>query len=695
MLSADAGARRLIRMRNRPVQFFAGADIPRKCAVLKGRRSSGWSAWLALLLCGAVAGRVFAQADGTLRWASKLASTRGYVYSSPAVGADGTIFVGVEVDSTPQDGMLQAVNGKDGSIKWTFRTRQWVDSAPAIGADGTVYFGCWNGNLYAVNGADGREKWKLSVGAIVISSPAIGPDGTIYIGSDDYGLHAVGKDGIERWRFLARNAIESSPAVAADGTIYFGSNDRSIYAINPDGSKKWQVETLSTVASSPAIDVDGTIYVGSYDGFLYALAPEDGAIKWKFKTGGQVQASPAIGPERTIYFGSFDKNFYALNPNGSMKWSVGVGGAIFSSAAVRSDGTIIFGSDDGRVRAVFPETGLIKWAYNTGDLIESSPVVAADGTVYVGSIDGKLYSFNGSGASASAHSRWPMFRRDAGRAGQVPAPADGGRLVNLATRAQAGNGVPLIAGLVTKGAGTKNYLIRAIGPTLEQLGVSNPLRDPTLVVKPLGSADVLSANDDWGSGNNVAQIMTTAAAVGAFALPVGSKDAVVLGALPAGVYTASLEAPGGDSGVALIEAYDASLSVQGARLVNLSARAQVGTGDKILIPGLVIGGSDPVRVLVRAVGPGLSGFGVTGALARPSMTVFAGPTQRLTNTGWSAGVQKADIAAAAASVGAFPLVEGSADCAALLSLTSGSYTIQVSGVGNTTGEALVEVYLVP
>ena len=86
--------------------------------------------------------------------------------------------------------------------------------------------------------------------------------------------------------------------------------------------------------------------------------------------------------------------------------------------------------------------------------------------IWYTSAEGKLYSFNGSGAPASAQSRWPMFRRDAVRSGQVPAPADGGLLVNLATRAQAGNGVPLIAGFVTKGEGTKHYLVRAIGPTL-------------------------------------------------------------------------------------------------------------------------------------------------------------------------------------------------------------------------------------
>jgi hypothetical protein len=191
--------------------------------------------------------------------------------------------------------------------------------------------------------------------------------------------------------------------------------------------------------------------------------------------------------------------------------------------------------------------------------------------------------------------------------------------------------------------------------------------------------------------------MRTAATVGAFALPAGSKDAVVLGSLAGGLYTASVDSPPGDTGVALVEAYDAEPNATGARLVNLSTRAQVGTGDNILIPGLVVGGSDPLRVLVRVVGPGLTAFGVDGALARPTMSVFFGAKGNLmlTNTGWSVGVLKGDIAGAAVVVGAFPLADGSTDCAALMTLSSGAYTIQVSGVGSTTGEALVEVYVLP
>jgi outer membrane protein assembly factor BamB len=695
-----------------PEIIFAKVRTGDRWMGMKACRGSLWLGWTALLLIGAAAGRLWAQKnDGDPRWILTTGTSgQAFVYSSPAIGSDGTVYVGVRVNTTPPAGRLLALNPTDGSEKknWPkggFLAPDWVDSSPAIGSDGTVYFGCLDGKLYALNPDTGVKKWERFLGSFVPGSPALGPDGTIYIGSYDSYLHAVrASDGVEVWRFETGGAIESSPAVAADGTIYFGSVDNKVYAVTPTGKLKWTRATRAPVLSSPAIDVDGTVYVGSHDGSLYALAPEDGAIRWTYATGGQILSSPVIGADRTIYFGNDDSIFSALRPDGSLRWniSVGVNKSIRSTAAVRSDGTIIFGAQDGVIRAVNPETdltagGLSKWSYRTGDEVESSPVVASDGTIYVGSHDGKLYSFYGSGAPASTYARWPMFRGNVARTGKVAATPDGGRLVNLATRALAGNGTPLIAGLVTSGVGEKNYMIRGIGPTLEQLGVSGPLRDPTLVIKPLGSEIVRFSNDNWGSQANAAEIVQVAAAVGAFPLPPESKDAVVLGPLPGGLYTASLDGTDNASGVALIEAYDAAVNAPGARLVNLSTRAQVGTGDNILIPGLVIGGSDAVRLLVRAVGPGLAAFGVSGALARPTLAVYSGSGQSpiLTNTGWSTGVLKADIAGAASVAGAFPLANGSADCAALLTLNPGSYTIQVSGVGATTGEALVEVYLLP
>ena len=130
-----------------------------------------------------------------------------------------------------------------------------------------------------------------------------------------------------------------------------------------------------------------------------------------------------------------------------------------------------------------------------------------------------------------------------------------------------------------------------------------------------------------------------------------------------------------------------------ARLINISTRAQVGTGGNILIPGLVIGGSGTETLLIRADGPSLTQFGVTGTLAQPSLSVFDNTGRVVvSNTSWGTNANPALIASTAASVGAFALTSGSADCALIVSLPAGAYTMQVSGVNNTTGVALAEVY---
>lgn len=133
----------------------------------------------------------------------------------------------------------------------------------------------------------------------------------------------------------------------------------------------------------------------------------------------------------------------------------------------------------------------------------------------------------------------------------------------------------------------------------------------------------------------------------------------------------------------------------GGQLSNLSARAQVGTGDGVLIPGLVISGATSRRVLIRAVGPTLTAFGVTGFLADPTLTVFRGSTTLATNDNWETQTDSASISTAATQAGAFALTAGSKDSAVVLTLDPGAYTIRVAGVGNTTGVALVEVYLLP
>lgn len=650
--------------------------------------------WFAAAIgLAAASARLQAQADGSLRWAY---STTGFVQSSPAVGPDGTVYVGVRLNTTPSRGLVLAIK-RDGSQKWPlFSTTDWVDSSPAIAPNGTVYVGCWDGKLYAIN-PDGTRKWVFETSSYIYSSPAIGGDGTIYFGAGDSALHAVGADGLERWKFPTGNWVDSSPAVAADGSIYFGSWDTNIYGVRPDGTEKWRVATGAAVLSSPAIGADGTVYIGSEDSRLYAVAA-DGAVRWKYATGAAIDASPVIGADGTIYVGSNDKFFYAINPDGTTKWKVSAGRAVVSSAAVRADGTIIFGGDDGLVHALNSD-GTPKWNFPTLDYVESSPVIAADGSIYVGSLDGKLYSLNGTTAPVSplsTYGHWPMLHRDAAHRGTAPAQGTGARLINLATRGPAGNGAILIAGLVVQGTAPKTFLLRAVGPTLEQLFVPGSLADPTITLKASASGATLLTNNNWCDDGKKLQIVDTTVAAGAFPLPENSKDAVVVATLQPGAYTTLIDSADGGAGVALVEAYDAASSTPNARLVNLSTRGHVGTGANVLIAGLVINGDGAMNVLVRAVGPGLAGFNVTGALVQPTLTVFAGDgTPIRNNTGWISEGLKGDLAGAARRAGAFAFAEGSADCAALVSLGSGSYTIKVSGVGDTTGEALVEVYVVP
>ena len=275
--------------------------------------------------------------------------------------------------------------------------------------------------------------------------------------------------------------------------------------------------------------------------------------------------------------------------------------------------------------------------------------------------------------------------------------SNAGRLTNLSIRTNAGTGAQtLIVGVVVGGAGTtgtKPLLIRGVGPTLGVFGVPGFLVDPTMSV--FSGSTVVSSNDNW---NGDAQVTAIGTQVGAFAFgTVTSRDAAIYSsALIAGPYTVQVGGVGGTTGITLAEIYDATpvdlFLASTPRLINVSARTQVGTGADILITGFNIGGTTAKTLLIRAVGPTLGLFGVTGVLADPKLDLFSGSTVIQTNDNWGG---TAAITAAATSVGAFALDGGSRDAVLLVTLQPGSYTAQVSGVGNTTGVALVEIYDVP
>ena len=655
---------------------------------------------VSVLVAAAMASEARAQADGAQRWAFQTLSsaTAGNIVSSPAVGPDGTVYIGVEVGastSTTPGGRLFAIR-PGGTQRWVFETPDWVDSTPAIAADGTVYFGCWDGNLDALR-ADGTRKWTYSARGFIASSPAIGSDGTIYFGSSGGFLYAVNPDGTAKWSFPVTDWIDSSPAIGPDGTIYFGSWDTYVYALAPDGTEKWRYKTGGNVTSSPALAADGTVYVGSRDLNFYALTAT-GALKWSATLGDTIETAPAIGADGAVYVTTTGGRIFALETDGGERWRFPRAGQtalspLYSSPAVRADGSIVFGTSSNALYALNAD-GTVKFRSTLGDWADSSVLVTTDGSIYIGCTDKRLYAF--ASAAPLSLTDWPQLHRDAQRSGRQPLGAVAGtmgRLINLSVRTKAGTGGDtLIVGFVVAGAATRSLLVRGVGPTLGVFGVAGALADPSIAL--FNPAGQLATNDNWGQAANAAQILATAAAVGAFALANGSLDAALLRDFSARGYTVQVSGAGGATGTALMEAYDAGGGAS-ARLLNVSARSAVGTGAGVLITGFVV--NEGTRaVLIRAIGPTLAAFGVPSALANPRLQVFESSGRLVAeNDNWSTASNAAAVAASAAAVGAFVLVAGSQDGALLLTLPPGAYTAQVSGVGDTTGVGLVEVYEVP
>jgi YVTN family beta-propeller protein len=291
-----------------------------------------------------------------------------------------------------------------------------------------------------------------------------------------------------------------------------------------------------------------------------------------------------------------------------------------------------------------------------------------------------------------------------------------GHLVNISSRAFVGTGADvMISGFVVSGSGSKQLILRGIGPGLSGLGVPGTLVDPVLWLYDSASpANLITEDSGWqnppaaptGSWAGMVDPSDATAAdftqVGAFGLLAQSTDSAVKVALPDGDYTCEITSTFIDqiagattgTGVALAEVYDADTGSPTAQLVNISTRAFVGTGSNALIAGFVIEGSTSQTVLIRAAGPALTPFDVPNPLPDPQLQLFDGNMDLIASSfGWGGNPL---IASAAAAVGAFSWSNPSSyDSAILITLPPGNYTAEASGRSGDTGVALIEVYAVP
>jgi hypothetical protein len=255
-------------------------------------------------------------------------------------------------------------------------------------------------------------------------------------------------------------------------------------------------------------------------------------------------------------------------------------------------------------------------------------------------------------------------------------------ITNFSTRAsvQTGQGVT-IAGFTVTGTASKQVVVRGLGPSLTQFGVSGVLADPTLEMVD-STGKTIYVNDNW-KDTNQAGIEATGLA------PPNDLESAIRIAVQPGKYTAILSGKNNTTGIGLVEVYDIETAVSSA-LTNVSTRGFVGTDQNVLIGGFITaGGNGSTEVVVRGLGPTLTQFGVAGALADPALTLVDGNGNIVrSNNNWKE-TQQAEIQA----TGKAP--PNDLEAAILTTVPAGNYTVILSGNGGGTGIGLVEVYKLP
>ena len=269
-------------------------------------------------------------------------------------------------------------------------------------------------------------------------------------------------------------------------------------------------------------------------------------------------------------------------------------------------------------------------------------------------------------------------------------------LGNISTRSSVQtNEHVMIGGFIVQGTGPKRVIIRAIGPELTQFGIPDVLGNPTLELHN-GTGALIGTNDDWQmtiiggviAGNQVNDIQNSSLA------PTAATESAIIANLQPGDYTAIVRGVNNTTGVALVEVYDLNPGA-GSTLGNISTRSFVQTGEQVMIGGFIVQGSGPKRVIIRAIGPELTQFGIPDALADPRLELHNGAGRLIaSNDNWQTtiigGVITSSQVGDIQNSGHAPTA--ASESAIIANLPPGNYTAIVRGVNNTIGVGLVEVY---
>jgi hypothetical protein len=255
------------------------------------------------------------------------------------------------------------------------------------------------------------------------------------------------------------------------------------------------------------------------------------------------------------------------------------------------------------------------------------------------------------------------------------------QMLNVSTRlrVETGDNV-MIGGFIITGNAPKKVVVRGIGLSLSQKGVSDALADPVLELHGPNGA-VIFQNDNWRD-------LQSDQIQGTELQPSDDLESVIIATLAPGAYTAILNGKSNTAGVGLVEVYDAD-QLNDSQLANISTRGFVQTGDNVMIGGFVLAGNGPgTTVVVRGLGPSITQLGLANALADPTLELHNTDGMMITsNDNWE---DDSFQAAALAAAGLTPV--NRSEAAIVITLPSGQYTTILAGANGAVGVGLIEVY---
>ena len=282
----------------------------------------------------------------------------------------------------------------------------------------------------------------------------------------------------------------------------------------------------------------------------------------------------------------------------------------------------------------------------------------------------------------------------------TPTPTPGGTptpglVANVSTRLPVGtDDNVLIEGFIVQGpaGSTKKIIVRAIGPSLAPFGITDALANPTLEIHDANNANaIVATNDDWRItqlGGLITADQSAEIAASGFA-PGNDLESAIIADLAPGSYTAVVRGLGNTVGTGVVDAFDLSASSP-ARLANIATRGLIQPGDQLMIAGFIIQNGS-VRAVVRAIGPSLSAFGITNALADTTLQLRDGNGAIVVeNDDWKVRSDGSSQQAELEATGLQPTND--LEAAFVTTLQPGQYTAQVRGKPESTGIGVVQVY---